>query len=895
VFLFNRQKVGGNMIAEPYKIKTVREVKFSSMNDRKKTLKDASFNTFSISSENVTFDMTSHGAAAMSQEQLSGILIGDEAYAGSRNFERLEDNIKTVFGHALVCPTHNLNGSIKLISSTMVNEGDVVFSNSLTPKLLTEDRCAQLVTIDQGSEAVFSGNLDLDQLKSNITGERRTAYIYLESFADGYRPVSLTHLRELSTFCREQGFSLILDASRIIGNALFIRNNEPDHTEKTLHEIVTEMASHAEVCVLDAAEESRCNIGGLISTNNTELHNMYRNEVVVFEGLHTYGGMSGRTMEIFARGLIDMLNEHQAKWMELQINKFSTHLETVPMFIGCDGIYLKADEFLPHINEYQAQTLATALYLKSGVRTFLDGSFHNHNILAVQIPRMALHNQQLYQIAEAINELYSERENIPALHLKNTPKWHDQAHFEWDMPEMKEYTFDCVPHTIHTIECVGVISREDRQEAIKQAGYNTFLLASKDVAIDFLTDSGTSAMSIEQWNCYYQGNETQASSKDYDDLVAALQDLTGYKYIIPTHQGRAAEHIMSQVMIRRGYVPGNMYFTTTKLHQELAGATFVDVIVDEAHQSESDFPWKGNIDVNKIDAIVQRDGAEAIPYISFEMSVNMAGGQPFSMDNAKEIYKYCKKHNIPVMFDATRAVENAYMIQKLDSRYHKTPVKEILKEMFSYGDGCTVSSKKDYLVNIGGFLAIRDDKDLYEKSLDMLRKYEGSVSSGGLSGGDLAVHARGVSEMVDNQYIRSRVEQTQYLGNKLLAAGVPIVQPAGTHAIFLDAKRFLPHIDQDQYPAQALAAAIYVESGVRAMERGNVSKGRDPKTGKNYRPELESVRLTIPRRVYTNDHMDMVADAIINLYKKRDTVKGLSFTYEPEKLRFFQGRFQEVS
>jgi len=263
------------------------------------------------------------------------------------------------------------------------------------------------------------------------------------------------------------------------------------------------------------------------------------------------------------------------------------------------------------------------------------------------------------------------------------------------------------------------------------------------------------------------------------------------------------------------------------------------------------------------------------------------------MDNAKEVYQFCKKHNIQNMFDATRAAENAYMIKKKDARYKDTSIKEILHELFSYGDGCTVSSKKDYLVNIGGFLAIRDDEDFYKKALNMLRIYEGSVTNGGISAADMAVQTQGVKEMVQLEYIKARVEQTQYLGDKLLAAGIPIVEPAGTHAIFLDAKRFLPDIDQDNYPAQALASALFVESGVRAMERGNVSSGRK-KNGENYRPKLELVRLTIPRRAYTNSHMDMVAESIIALYKKRDTIKGLKFIYEPENLRFFQGRFEEI-
>jgi tyrosine phenol-lyase len=337
-----------------------------------------------------------------------------------------------------------------------------------------------------------------------------------------------------------------------------------------------------------------------------------------------------------------------------------------------------------------------------------------------------------------------------------------------------------------------------------------------------------------------------------------------------------------------------MYFTTTKLHQELAGGVFVDVIVDEAHHPQSDFPWKGNIDLDKLKALVEKHGPGRIAYISFEHSVNMAGGQPVSMDNMKAVYEYCSAAGIPVMYDATRFAENAYMIQWKDPRYHDVSVADILREMMLYGDGCTVSGKKDFLINIGGVLAFRENADWAAKSEEMLRVYEGNVSDGGLATADLAAIARGIEEMVDDRYIRSRVQQTQYLGKLLVDAGVPIVTPPGSHAIFLDAKRFLPHIDQDEYPSQRLAAEIFVETGVRAMERGNVSKGRNPETGDNYRPALELVRLTLPRRVYTNDHMQAVAEGIIRLYSRRDEIRGLKFVYEPSKLRFFQGRFESL-
>ena len=881
------------MISEPHKIKTIRKVNMTTFQERVNALQEAHYNTFRIPSDKVTFDMTSYGTSAVSQDQLSGLFIGDETYAGSRNFEHLEDIVYKTFGHKHICPTHNIKGSIKLITSTMVSEGDIIYSNSLKPEELTKDKGAIIQTLLVENDPDYPGNINTELLKQKLSGKTNIPYVYIELYSDGFKPVSISNIKEVYKIAEQNNTVLVLNISYIISNALYIREKDTAYENFKLADIVKEITANAHILILDAAQDPRSNAGGLIATNINELYDKYMNEVVVFEGLHTYGGMAGRTMEVFARGIKEMVYEEQAMWIEEQIKRFASNLKDIPYYLGADGVYIKANEFLSGLEDNHAQTLSAALYLKSGVRAFLEGRYSDENILPVQIPRLSITDFQLEQIAEVINELFGERDKIVALKLINNPSWQDEAIYKWKRPILKEYIFDCEPFAIQNIEYVGVTSKEERQKFMVDAGYNTFLLKSKHVYIDFLTDSGTTSQSTEQWSKYLSSSETQASSINYFELVDVLKDITGYKYIIPAHQGRAGEHIMSQCLIKDGYVPGNMYFTTTKLHQELAGGTFADIIVDEAHVPASDFKWKGNIDLKKLDAIVKEHGAESIPYISFEFSVNMAGGQPASMDNIKEVYEYCEKRNIYVMFDATRAVENAYMIKKRDPQYKNIDIKDIVKEMFSYGHGCTVSSKKDYMVNIGGFLGIKDDEKFYKDAMEMLRIYEGSPTNGGLAAGDLAVHAEGVKEMVDFNYIKARVEQTQYLGEKLLKAGIPIIEPVGSHAVFLDAKRFLPHIDQDNYPSQALASALYVESGVRAMERGNVSKGRGP-DGKNYRPALELVRLTIPRRAYTNSHMDLVAEKIIDLYKKRDTIKGLKFIYEPDKLRFFQGRFEEI-
>ncbi len=451
------------------------------------------------------------------------------------------------------------------------------------------------------------------------------------------------------------------------------------------------------------------------------------------------------------------------------------------------------------------------------------------------------------------------------------------------------------PWKIKMIEPIRMTTREYREGAIRQAGYNTFLLQSDDVYIDLLTDSGTSAMSENQWAGLMLGDEAYAGSRSYRHLCEAIEEVYGYPETVPTHQGRGAEHILSQILIEPGdVIPGNMYFTTTRFHQEYAGGRFVDVIIDEAHQPASTHPFKGNFDLAKLAAVVEQYGADRIPYISSETNVNMAGGQPMSMENIKATWEFCKARGILVMLDATRALENAWFIKQREPGYADRSVREILKEICSYSDGATVSSKKDNLVNIGGFLALRDP-ELARRARALLVAFEGLQTYGGMSGRDMEALARGIREMVEtDDHVRARVGQVEYLGRLIAEAGVPIVVPVGGHGVFLDARTILAHLPQDHFPAQALAAALYVDSGVRGMERGMVSAGRNKETGEHNRPRLELVRLTIPRRVYTQSHMDVTAESVAAVYEERDKVRGLQFTYEPPDLRFFQARFELI-
>ncbi len=450
------------------------------------------------------------------------------------------------------------------------------------------------------------------------------------------------------------------------------------------------------------------------------------------------------------------------------------------------------------------------------------------------------------------------------------------------------------PFRIKSVETVSMISRDERVKKMQEAGYNTFLLNSKDIYIDLLTDSGTNAMSDKQWAGMMIGDEAYAGSENFYHLEKTVKELFGFKHIVPTHQGRGAENLLSQLAIKPGqYVAGNMYFTTTRFHQEKNGATFVDIVRDEAHDASLNLPFKGDIDLNKLATLIKEKGAENIAYICLAVTVNLAGGQPVSMANMRAVHEMASTYGIKIYYDATRCVENAYFIKEQEAGYENVSIKDIVHEMFSYADGCTMSGKKDCLVNIGGFLCMNDE-EMFSAAKELVVVYEGMPSYGGLAGRDMEAMAIGLREAMQYEYIEHRVKQVRYLGDKLREAGVPIVEPTGGHAVFLDARRFCPHLTQDQFPAQSLAASIYMETGVRSMERGIVSAGRSKETGENHRPKLETVRLTIPRRVYTYAHMDVVADGIIKLYQHKEDIRGLTFVYEPKQLRFFTARFDFI-
>jgi tyrosine phenol-lyase len=449
------------------------------------------------------------------------------------------------------------------------------------------------------------------------------------------------------------------------------------------------------------------------------------------------------------------------------------------------------------------------------------------------------------------------------------------------------------PYKIKAVERIPITTPQERLAALEQAGWNTFLLRSDQVTIDLLTDSGTNAMSDRQWAALMVGDEAYAGSRNFYRLEETVRRFYGYEHVVPTHQGRGAEHIVSEMLIREGdTIPGNMYFTTTRLHQELAGGTFVDVICDEAHDPQSCHPFKGDVDLEKLEKVLEQ--ADRVPYLSIAATVNMAGGQPISMRNLRAVREIADARGVPIILDATRAIENAYLVKEREAGYAERTVAEILLETCGLTDGCTMSAKKDSLVNIGGWIAL-NDADLAAEARNLCVVYEGLHTYGGLAGRDMEAVAVGIEESVDDDHVRARILQVRELGEQILAAGVPIVEPIGGHAVFLDAKRFYPHIPQESFPAQRLAGEIYLDSGTRTMERGIVSAGRDPDTGEHRHPALELVRITVPRRVYTSKHLDAVARSVAAVHGRRERTQGLEMTFEPKYLRFFQARFRPLA
>jgi tyrosine phenol-lyase len=450
------------------------------------------------------------------------------------------------------------------------------------------------------------------------------------------------------------------------------------------------------------------------------------------------------------------------------------------------------------------------------------------------------------------------------------------------------------PFKIKSVEPIRFTTKEERIEIIKKAGYNPFMIHADDVIIDLLTDSGTSAMSAKQWAGIMDGDEAYAGSKSFYRFEKQVKKITGMKYIIPTHQGRASEKILFSIVGGKGkYFPNNTHFDTTRANIEFTGSEAVDLLNETGKHPEIRADFKGNMDIEKLNEFIKKTGKENIPLCMITITNNSGGGQPVSMQNIREVKEVCNKFDIPLIIDACRFAENAYFIKKREKGYGNKSIIDIVKEIFSYADGATMSAKKDGLVNIGGFLALNDE-DLAMKCRNLLIVTEGFPTYGGLAGRDLEAIAQGLEEVLDESYLQYRIRSVEYLGEKLVKAGVPIIEPPGGHAIYIDAKRFLPDIPPEQFPGQAIVGSLYIEGGIRSVEIGSVMFGKYDEKGKLIPPPMELVRLAIPRRVYTQSHIDYVLEVIIESFKNRKNLHGYKIVYQAPMLRHFTARFEEI-
>ncbi len=449
------------------------------------------------------------------------------------------------------------------------------------------------------------------------------------------------------------------------------------------------------------------------------------------------------------------------------------------------------------------------------------------------------------------------------------------------------------PYKIKMVEPIRMTSREEREGLIKEAGYNMFFLRAEDVYIDLLTDSGTSAMSQEQWAAMMLGDEAYAGSRSFYRLKDAVESITGYPYVLPAHQGRAAEKIVMDILVREGMViPGNMHFDTTRAHMQLRGGKPLDLIVPEGLDPTSSHPFKGNIDLEKLENALNIHGKEKVPFILITITCNNNGGQPASLGNIKSAGEISRRYGVPLFFDIARFAENCFFIHMREEGYGQKTVREIAREIFACGDGCMMSSKKDGLVNMGGFMAF-NDRPLHEQACQLSIINEGFPTYGGMAGRDMDALARGLEDVLELSYLQFRIGQVAYLARLLREAGVPIVEPSGGHAVYIDGRRFLPHIPQEQFPAQVISVALYIEGGIRTLELGSIAFAeKDEKTGAYSYPQLDLLRLAIPRRVYTNSHMEYVASHVIDLYKRREDLKGLKMVYQPSVARHFTCRME---
>ncbi|MCX7758198.1 MAG: tryptophanase [bacterium] len=818
---------------QPYKAKIVYFPKYLDISERRILLEKKENDANLIEEDYIWTDLSGMNLNSLSESQYAALFLGDESYAGSKNFIKLNQNIQKTFNKEYLIPTHNIKGAWNLIIKILENFENYQFN---------------LVNYNPLENQHFEKILSYYKIKQQ--GSKKISIFFLNSLKS-YN-YSINDVKNMISELKEESLLTIADFSNIFS-----------FTKSNLDE-VKEFSNLVDIIVIDCSFDLMSNTGALLITDNFKYYEHLTEWVVAFEGLHTYGGLAGRDMEIINQGLEEAKNKNFWEYKEKSIN----------------FLYEEIKRITNSVEGFEISPRCSAHYF------YIKHSIHNINNLLFLIGQVRGYSKDNYMVLYLPSRKYQKKNLelfVNSLELAIQQK---NRRYISDFIDPRDY----ISYNLKGIEIINLLSFEDRKEILEKAGYNTFLIPAEKVYIDLLTDSGTSSMSDEQWSLAILYDQKRA----YKLLEESIENIFGFRYFLPTHQGRAAEHVLSQTMIKPGqFVINNMYFTTTRFHQEYAQGVFVDLIIEEAYKPEVPHPFKGNIDVDKLVDFIEKNGASNIAYVCIENNVNMAGGQPVSLENIKQIRKICDYYGIPIVLDATRIAENAFFIKEREQGYQNKDIKSIIREIMSLADAATISAKKDPLTNISGLILVRSP-DLFIKMKKMIEIFEGEYYNGGMSSRDIAMLAKGITEMTNFYYLKNRIDQVRYLGNLLKSSNIPIVEPIGGHAIYIDAKRFLPHISQEEFPAQTLAAYIYLYGGVRTMERGIVSAGRDPKTGKHKYPELELVRITIPRRVYTNEHMEYTSNTICEVFSIREKISGLSILYEPPFLRFFTMRFEPI-
>ncbi|HEY9856324.1 MAG TPA: tryptophanase [Stenomitos sp.] len=896
----------------PYRNKVIRTLRLPSPDERMERLREAGYNVARLPSEAVYLDLlTDSGQAALSDRQWAAMMRGDEAYAGSRSFQALEHAIMDCFGMPFTIPAHQGRGAENLLAHHLLDSSRVVLANALstTTRRIIAHAGATLVDLGHPEAwcfkvpAPFKGNLDLNRLDEALVrdGALRPAVVWLSATSEpiGGQPISLENLRAVSEWARERGIPVVLDASRLHEDAYF-HLQETGCEGNDVRAIAREMASWADYLYLSGKKLGLATIGGLIATHDHAAFERLRNWCVIFEGMPFYGGMAGRDMEALSVGLHEAFSEPALSARAAQLNRLATRLraECVPLVepTGGHAVYLDLERF-PALGTYRGATLTAALYALSGVRGAVmrvtDTSGRETELVRLALPARAFETDQIDWIAEAVAQLWRQRDRLiplegsgvadlpPGSPLFTSSGWPELE------PLDRVPILPLVPYRAKVVEEDPVATQAQRQAALAAAGYNMYLLSADAVAIDLFTDSGTNAMSDAAWAEMWRADEAYRGSDAYEHFAAAITAAYGYPHVLPAHQGRGAEALLAEALItpERRVVIGNQSFITTLGHIQRCGGTFVDVTVEAAFQLDDPTPFKGDVDLDRLEAAIRQHGPEHVAYLNMAVTVNSSGGQPVRLENLRAVRAIAESYGLPVYLDATRAVENAWFIRNQEPGFADRTIAELLREQCACADGVTVSGKKDLLVNIGGFLATRE-RGVFSRAWSVSERIEGFPPSGGLAHRDLLAMAQGTREMLDEAYVSHRIAQVQTLGKRLLRAGLPLVRPIGGHGVFLDAETFLPHLDRDGHPGHALAAALYLEASVRGM------MVKSPFVRGATRRGVELLRLTIPRRVYGSGHLDVVADALIALYHKADLIPGLEVAHEPKAMRATLSQFR---